>query len=77
ILDDVTEECEKFGQVVEVRIPRPSPDREVPGIGKIFVVYPNIEQSTVAQSALAGRKFADRTVLVSFVTKEDYDNENY
>ncbi|KAJ1918786.1 hypothetical protein H4219_002405 [Mycoemilia scoparia] len=77
IVEDVKEECSKFGQVIDIRIPRPDSEKEVPGVGKIFVVYPNTQQSGLAHNALAGRKFADRTVLVSYITQENYDNENY
>ncbi|KAF9952001.1 U2 small nuclear RNA auxiliary factor 2 [Mortierella alpina] len=66
ILEDIREECSKFGQVADVKIPRPVPGQVVPGVGKIFVLYTTPEEATVALRALSGRKFADRTVLTSF-----------
>ncbi|KAJ1925784.1 hypothetical protein IWQ60_004347 [Tieghemiomyces parasiticus] len=77
ILEDVKEECGRFGTVVNVRIPRPEPGRQVPGIGKIFVEFASLSQATDALRALAGRKFAQRTVLTSYITPADFEAENY
>ena len=35
IVDDVREECSKYGSVKSVEIPRPIPGVEVPGVGKV------------------------------------------
>ncbi|KAF9908282.1 U2 small nuclear RNA auxiliary factor 2 [Linnemannia zychae] len=72
IVEDIRDECSKFGQVLEVKIPRPVAGHAVSGVGKIFVKYVSAEEATVALSALSGRKFADRTVLTSF-----YDTERF
>ena len=66
IIEDVKEECEKYGPVLDLKIPRPSGGRQNPGVGKIFVKYEQPESARRAQAALAGRKFADRTVVVTF-----------
>lgn len=67
ICQDVKEECEKYGAVVEMKVPRPVVgDRQNPGIGKIYVKYDGPESAQKALKSLAGRKFADRTVVVTF-----------
>jgi hypothetical protein len=67
ILDDVRDECSKFGTIVGLKIPRPSGgSRQSAGVGKIFVKYENREQAKKALQALAGRKFADRTVVTTY-----------
>lgn len=66
IMEDVREECQKYGQVLDLKIPRPSGARETPGVGKIFVKYDRVESAEKAMRALAGRKFADRTVVVTY-----------
>ncbi len=67
ICDDVREECEKFGTIVEIKVPRPiGGSRQTPGIGKVYVRYTTTEASTKALRALAGRKFADRTVVTTY-----------
>lgn len=67
ICEDVKEECEKYGAVLELKVPRPvGAARTSPGVGKIFVKYEQPESAQNALRALAGRKFADRTVVVTF-----------
>lgn len=67
ICEDVREECSKFGKIVDVKIPRPTGgSRQSAGVGKIFVKYESAEDTTKALKALAGRKFADRTVVTTY-----------
>lgn len=67
IVEDVKEECSKYGAVQEMKVPRPSGgSRQSNGVGKIYVKYDNNESASKALRALAGRKFADRTVVVTF-----------
>jgi splicing factor U2AF 65 kDa subunit len=67
ICDDVKEECEKFGPVLELKVPRPmGASRTNPGVGKIFVKFEKPESAQDALKSLAGRKFADRTVVVTY-----------
>jgi splicing factor U2AF subunit len=35
IWDDIAEECSKFGTIVDMKIPRPSRDKSVPGCGLV------------------------------------------
>ena len=52
---------------MELKIPRPSyGSRQTNGVGKIFVKYDTPESAQKALQTLAGRKFADRTVVVTF-----------
>ncbi|GAB7354713.1 hypothetical protein MBLNU459_g5129t1 [Dothideomycetes sp. NU459] len=74
ICEDVTEECNKYGSVLELKVPRPSGgSRQSNGVGKIYVKYDSAESAQKALRALAGRKFADRTVVVTFFTEEYFD----
>lgn len=67
ICDDVREECQKYGQVLDLKIPRPSGgSRQSAGVGKIFVKFDSVESTTKALKALAGRKFSDRTVVTTY-----------
>ncbi|CAG8527706.1 2574_t:CDS:2 [Ambispora gerdemannii] len=72
IFDDVHEECSKYGKIVDMKIPRPTQTGLMAGIGKIFVRYERIEETGVALRALAGRKFAERTVLTSYIDEDRY-----
>jgi splicing factor U2AF 65 kDa subunit len=62
----VQEECEKYGRVLDLKIPRPSGTRQNPGVGKIFVKFEAKESAAAALKTLAGRKFADRTVVATY-----------
>ncbi|KAG0290908.1 U2 small nuclear RNA auxiliary factor 2 [Dissophora globulifera] len=77
IVDDVKEECGKFGVILEVKIPRPMAGQPTAGVGKIFVKYSNVEEATTALRALSGRKFADRTVLTSFYDMDRFAADEY
>jgi len=62
----VKEECDKYGRVLEMKVPRPSGgSRQSNGVGKIYVKYDSADSAHKAMAALAGRKFADRTVVVT------------
>ncbi|CAG8578720.1 17337_t:CDS:10 [Acaulospora morrowiae] len=76
IVDDVREECSKFGQVVDMKIPRPG-QGSATGVGKIFVRFESIEEASAALRALAGRKFAERTVLTSYIDEGTYFAEDF
>ncbi|TKA22882.1 hypothetical protein B0A50_07821 [Salinomyces thailandicus] len=74
ILDDVKDECAKYGPIMEVKMPRPSSGgRQSNGIGKIYIKFGKPESAQKALAALAGRKFADRTVVVTFYGEEYFD----
>lgn len=67
ICEDVREECSKFGNILELKIPRPvGGSRQSAGVGKIFVKFDTPESCHKALTALAGRKFADRTVVTTY-----------
>ena len=40
--------------------------RQSAGVGKIFIKYSDAESAKKALQALAGRKFADRTVVTTY-----------
>lgn len=67
ICEDVMEECQKYGKILGMKIPRPTGgSRQSAGVGKIFIKYEEPESAKKALQALAGRKFADRTVVTTF-----------
>ncbi|KAJ9076851.1 hypothetical protein DSO57_1022294 [Entomophthora muscae] len=72
ILMDVKEECERFGPVVDIRIPRVKDGSEESHVGKIFVMFTAPEQSSAALRSLAGRKFSERTVLGSYFSEAKF-----
>ncbi|KAI8853130.1 hypothetical protein BC829DRAFT_382929, partial [Chytridium lagenaria] len=65
IVDDIREECSKYGEIDVICIPRPQEGVENPHVGK--------DGATAALRALAGRQFAARTVFTSYVDLEDFE----
>lgn len=69
-MDDVRDECSKFGNVLEVKIPRPTTGgKQSAGVGKIYVKFDSVKSTTDALKALAGRKFSDRTVVTTYFSE--------
>ena len=89
ILDDINEECGKYGEVEGVRIPRPTPKSkkweptdgatataeknrkadEESGVGRVYVLYREMESAEKAMKAIGGRQFAGRTILAASVSE--------
>jgi len=72
ILEDVEQECGKYGQVLRVVIPRPDPNAVVPGLGKVFVEFAAAEQAAKARAEVEGRQFASRTVAAEYLSEEKW-----
>lgn len=91
IVDDINEECRKFGVVEGVRIPRPvakkpkkgwQPEQmsaveadqnrrmdEANGVGRVYVMFGDVDTAKKAMEALGGRQFGGRTILVASVSE--------
>jgi RNA recognition motif-containing protein len=69
---EVQEECDKYGKVLELKIPRPAGARSSPGVGKIYVKFEQPESAQKALAAMSGRKFSDRTVVVTYFGEVSY-----
>ncbi|UJR22478.1 hypothetical protein I4U23_025532 [Adineta vaga] len=77
IMDDVREECGKYGLVKSLEIPRPIEGVDVPGVGKIFVEFTSISECQKAQQALTGRKFSNRVVVTSYFDPDRYHRREF
>jgi splicing factor U2AF subunit len=63
---DVREECERYGSVVRLEIPRPTEEAKLDGVGFIFVQFGEMAAAIEAQDKLDGRSFGGNTVEASF-----------
>ncbi|KAL6477119.1 hypothetical protein MHYP_G00156180 [Metynnis hypsauchen] len=77
ILEDIREECCKYGSVRSIEIPRPIDGVEVPGCGKIFVEYGSTADCQKAMQALTGRKFANRVVVTKYYDPDMYHRHEF
>ncbi|KAJ8389106.1 hypothetical protein AAFF_G00123120 [Aldrovandia affinis] len=77
ILEDIREECCKYGNVRSIEIPRLVDGVEVPGCGKIFVEYVSTGDCQKAMQALTGRKFANRVVVTKYYDPDMYHRHEF
>jgi splicing factor U2AF 65 kDa subunit len=73
LLEEVREECRKFGELLEVRIPRAASATIAPGaVGKVYLSYAAPSDAARAQQELAGRQFGAQVVETSFYAEADF-----
>jgi len=92
ILEDISDECGKYGEVEGVRVPRPVPKSkkwepsdsaastaeknrkadEEAGVGRVYIMYKNVDMAQKAMKAIGGRQFAGRTILVATVPEDEF-----
>ena len=65
LVDEVKEECAKFGKLLGMKVPRaPSGTIEPSAIKKIFLEYATVQDALNAEKELAGRQFGPNVVMV-------------
>jgi splicing factor U2AF subunit len=78
IMEDMRQEGGKFGNLVNVVIPRPNPDHDpTPGVGKVFLEYADVDGSSKARSGMNGRKFGGNQVVAVYYPEDKYAQGDY
>uniref|UniRef100_A0A8C6E7A5 Splicing factor U2AF subunit n=1 Tax=Moschus moschiferus TaxID=68415 RepID=A0A8C6E7A5_MOSMO len=77
IVEDVRDECGKYGLVKSIEIPRPVDGVKVPGCGKIFVEFTSVFDCQKAMQGLTGRKFANRVVVTKYCDPNSYHRRDF
>ncbi|RAL49214.1 unnamed protein product [Cuscuta campestris] len=78
IFEDINMECGKFGNLVNVVIPRPNPNgNPTPGVGKVFLEYADVDSATNARQRLNGRKFGGNEVVAIFYPENKFSQGEY
>ena len=74
IMEDMQEECSKYGVCTNIVIPRPAPASQLqpPGLGKVIIEFADVNASVKARNAMHGRKFGGRTVVAAFLAEDKY-----
>lgn len=67
VLDDVDEECSKYGTVISVRVDPKDP------AGCVYVEFDKKSECQEAAKSLAGRYYAGRTIVAQFLTERIFD----
>jgi splicing factor U2AF subunit len=73
LLEEVREECAKYGQLLSMHIPR----MNQPGKGKIFLEYSTVTDAQAASEELSGRQFGDSYVSTSYHSEDDFRNKKF
>jgi len=67
LIEDLMEECSKFGTIENLIIPRPLQDGSLcQAVGKIFIKYSTLKNTKIARYNLNGRTYNNRTIICSF-----------
>uniref|UniRef100_A0A0K0E5Q9 Splicing factor U2AF subunit n=1 Tax=Strongyloides stercoralis TaxID=6248 RepID=A0A0K0E5Q9_STRER len=77
IVEDIREECSKYGEIRSIEIPRPIEGLNVAGVGKVFIEYASKAECQKAVAAITGRKFDNRIVCTSYFDPEKYYQRAY
>lgn len=78
IMQDMREECGKYGTVSNILIPRPAADNPTPpGLGKVIIEFVDINAAVKARNAMHGRRFGGRTVVATYLQEDNYYRGQY
>jgi splicing factor U2AF subunit len=73
LLEEVRDECAKFGALRSVRIPRAAGGGvEASAVRKVFLEYASAEDAAAAEQELTGRQFGDAVVATEFLPEADF-----
>lgn len=73
LMEEVEEEVRKFGKLLSMQIPRKATATIEPSaVGKIFLQYATIQDSTNAERELSGRQFGPNVVEASYHDEQEY-----
>lgn len=80
--DEVFEEMEQHGKVLQVVAPRPSPNfrpgqQLEAGVGKVFIKFEQEKDATVAKASMRGRRFEGRVVEAKYYPEEQFSKGIY
>lgn len=76
IRSDLLQACNHFGEVLEMKIPRPDPQGIAGGaVGKAFVKFSHVVSAKQARFRLSGKRFNRRLVVASFYPEEYFDKD--
>ncbi|KAG7588104.1 RNA-binding domain superfamily [Arabidopsis suecica] len=76
--DIMRQEGGKFGNLVNVVIPRPNPDHgPTPGVGKVFLEYADVDGSSKARLEMNGRIVGGYQVVAVYYSEDKYAQGDY
>lgn len=73
LLEDVQEECGKYGTVEGIAVPKPPPDVEEDEMGRVYVKFANSEEVQTAKDIFHNRQFDGFNIEASFAPEEEFE----
>ena len=78
IVEDIKNECEKYGHVLDVFMPRKDiDDNETPGMGNAYVMFENVEESKLARRFLSLKRFNNKLIYIQYISEENFINKKF
>ena len=78
VAEDIKNECEKYGKVLDVFMPRKDvEDNATPGMGNAYVLFENIEQSKLARRFLSLKRFNNKVIYIQYLPEDDFINKKF
>lgn len=75
LMDEVREECAKFGRLLGMKIPRKASSTVQPSaIRKVFLEYATEQDASNAERELSGRQFGPNVVEASYFDEKEYQS---
>lgn len=80
VVDELKEECMKYGTVTAVKVPRPDDPSTAYAVidtqyyGLAFVEFQEVADAVMAQKAIHGRLYAGQVVQAAYITKDLFDH---
>ncbi|CAM9324217.1 unnamed protein product, partial [Discosporangium mesarthrocarpum] len=75
VVEDMTDECAKYGPVAGIEIPHTGgPDN---GVGYVFIKYTNLESAGKAKKGFGSRTFDSKTVEATFFPEERFAAKDF
>lgn len=72
LLEEVREECAKFGRLVSVKVPRMKEGVNPSAVKKVFLEYVSVEDAARAEGELMGRQFGPNVVQCAYLPEDAY-----
>ena len=78
IKEDLKNECEKYGKVLDVFMPRKDvEDNETPGMGNAYIMFESVEQSKLARKFLSMKRFNNKLIYIQYIPEDNFINKKF
>ena len=78
IEEDIRSECEKYGKVLEIFMPRKDvEDNPTSGMGNAYVMFEDVEQSKLARKFLTLKRYNNKLIYIQYIPENNFINKNF